>query len=141
MGLPAFVEGRYFDVLAANSLARSLSPNLQVGQNRLRAVFLDPAEKALYPDWEHATARLVAGFRESVGSDADDPGFDLPPWPARPLRSPTTRSQGTPTSLRPDSGTAPSDRLGGFAYPGQRRPVVVSSRFARQARTRTRAGR
>jgi transcriptional regulator with XRE-family HTH domain len=75
LGLPAFVEGRYFDVLAANSLARALSPNLQVGQNRLRAVFLDPAEKALYPDWEHATARLVAGFRESVGSDADDPRF------------------------------------------------------------------
>jgi transcriptional regulator with XRE-family HTH domain len=75
VGLPAFVEGRYFDVLAANSLARSLSPNLQVGQNRLRAVFLDPAEKALYPDWDHATARLVAGFRESVGSDVDDPGF------------------------------------------------------------------
>jgi transcriptional regulator with XRE-family HTH domain len=75
LGLPAFVEGRYFDVLAANSLARALSPNLQVGQNRLRAVFLDPAEKALYPDWEQATARLVAGFRESVGTDADDPRF------------------------------------------------------------------
>jgi transcriptional regulator with XRE-family HTH domain len=75
LGLPAFVEGRYFDVLAANSLARSLSPNLQVGQNRLRAVFLDPAEKALYPDWDHATARLVAGFRESVGTDTDDPRF------------------------------------------------------------------
>ena len=75
LGLPAFVEGRYLDVLAANSLARALSPNLQAGQNRLRAVFLDPAEKALYPDWDHATARLVAGFRESVGSDADDPRF------------------------------------------------------------------
>jgi transcriptional regulator with XRE-family HTH domain len=75
VGLPAFVEGRYFDVLAANGLARALSPNLQVGQNRLRAVFLDPAEKALYPDWDHATARLVAGFRESVGTDADDPRF------------------------------------------------------------------
>jgi transcriptional regulator with XRE-family HTH domain len=75
LGLPAFVEGRYFDVLAVNRLAGSLSPNLQVGQNRLRAVFLDPAEKALYPDWDHATARLVAGFRESVGSDADDPRF------------------------------------------------------------------
>jgi hypothetical protein len=75
LGLPAFVEGRYFDVLAANSLAGALSPNLQVGQNRLRAVFLDPAEKALYPDWYHATARLVAGVRESVGSDADDPRF------------------------------------------------------------------
>jgi transcriptional regulator with XRE-family HTH domain len=75
LSLPAFVEGRYFDVLAANSLARALSPNLQVGQNRLRSVFLDPAEKALYPDWEQVTARLVAGFRESVGTDADDPRF------------------------------------------------------------------
>ena len=75
LALPAFVEGRYFDVLAANSLARALSPNLQEGQNRLRAVFLDPAEQALYPDWEGATARLVAGFRESVGTDADDPRF------------------------------------------------------------------
>jgi transcriptional regulator with XRE-family HTH domain len=75
VGLPAFVEGRYFDVLAANSLAYALSPNLQVGGNRLRAVFLDPAERALYPDWDQATAGLVAGFRQSVGSDVDDPGF------------------------------------------------------------------
>jgi transcriptional regulator with XRE-family HTH domain len=72
LDLPGFVEGRYFDVLAANSLARALSPNLQEGQNRLRAFFLDPAEQALYPDWDHATARLVAGFRESVGTDTDD---------------------------------------------------------------------
>jgi transcriptional regulator with XRE-family HTH domain len=75
LGLPAFVEGRYFDVLAANDLARALSPNLQAGQNRLRSVFLDPAEQALYPDWEVATAGLVAGFRESVGTDTDDPRF------------------------------------------------------------------
>ena len=75
VGQPAFVEGRYFDVLAANSLAYALSPSLQVGRNRLRAVFLDPAEKALYPGWDLATAGLVAGFRQSVGSDVDDPGF------------------------------------------------------------------
>ena len=75
LGLPAFVEGRYFDVLAANSLAGALSPNLQEGQNRLCAVFLDPAEQALYPDWEQATARMVAGFRESVGTDTADPRF------------------------------------------------------------------
>src|SRR5450755_4413804 len=75
LSLPAFVEGRYFDVLAANGLARALSPNLQEGQNRLHAVFLDPAEQALYPDWDQATARMVAGFRESVGTDADDPRF------------------------------------------------------------------
>lgn len=73
--LPAFVEGRYFDVLAANHLATALSPNLKVGENRLRAVFLDPGERALYPDWDVTTARLVAGFRESVGADTDDPRF------------------------------------------------------------------
>ncbi len=73
--LPAFVEDRYFDVLAANALAYALSPNLQRGQNRLRAVFFDPGERALYPDWDTATAALVAGFRQSVGSDVDDPGF------------------------------------------------------------------
>jgi transcriptional regulator with XRE-family HTH domain len=75
LGLPAFVEGRYFDVLAANRLAGALSPNLQTGQNRLRDVFLDPAEQALYPDWDRATGRLVAGFRDSVGTDTDDPRF------------------------------------------------------------------
>jgi transcriptional regulator with XRE-family HTH domain len=73
--LPAFVEGRYFDVLAANSLAGALSPNLQAGHNVLRSVFLDPAEKALYPDWDDGTAQLVAGLRESAGTDAEDPRF------------------------------------------------------------------
>jgi len=75
IGLPAFVEGRYFDVLDANELATALSPRLRVGENRMRAVFLDPAERALYPDWEQNTATLVAGFRESVGNDTEDPRF------------------------------------------------------------------
>ncbi|QNE35743.1 helix-turn-helix domain-containing protein [Leifsonia shinshuensis] len=69
---PAFVEGRYLDVLAANSLASALSPRLAPGRNRMRDVFLDPAEQALFPDWEAASAVLLAGFRRSVGADADD---------------------------------------------------------------------
>ncbi|MEV0424977.1 helix-turn-helix transcriptional regulator [Micromonospora sp. NPDC050495] len=73
--LPAFVEGRYLDVLDANPLATALSPRLAPGENRLRAVFLDPAEQALYPDWDDTTARLVAGFRRSVGTDTNDPRF------------------------------------------------------------------
>jgi transcriptional regulator with XRE-family HTH domain len=73
--LPAFVEGRYFDVLAANPLASALSPRLVAGRNRLRDVFLDPAERSLYPDWEQATVGQVAGFRESVGTDTDNPRF------------------------------------------------------------------
>lgn len=75
LDLPAFVEGRYLDVLAANHLAATISPRWTTGANRLRDVFLDPAERALFPDWERATAGLVAGFRQSVGTNTDDPRF------------------------------------------------------------------
>ncbi|MFI5853382.1 helix-turn-helix transcriptional regulator [Streptomyces parvulus] len=71
--VPAFVEGRHLDVLAANALAAALSPRLVTGGNRLRDVFLDPDEQSLFPDWERAAAALVAGFREAVGPDTDDP--------------------------------------------------------------------
>ena len=50
----AFVEGRYLDVLAANPLVTALSPNVRVGENRLRSVFLDPADPSrflLYEEW------------------------------------------------------------------------------------------
>lgn len=69
---PAFVEGRYLDVLAANALATALSPRLVAGRNRMRDVFLDAEEQALFPDWEAASAVLIAGFRRSIGVDADD---------------------------------------------------------------------
>ena len=71
--VPAFVEGRHLDVLTANPLAAALSPRLVTGGNRLRDVFLDPGEQSLFPDWEGAAAALVAGFREAVGTDTDDP--------------------------------------------------------------------
>ncbi|SEQ28229.1 helix-turn-helix transcriptional regulator [Lentzea albida] len=72
---PAFVEGRYLDVLAANPLATALSPRLTAGANRLRDVFLDPEEKEMFQDWELAAAYLIAGFRQAVGTDTDDPRF------------------------------------------------------------------
>jgi transcriptional regulator with XRE-family HTH domain len=75
IGIPAFVESRHYDVLAANPLATIISPNLRVGDNRLRAMFLDPAEAALCPGFERARAGMVAGFRESAGADVDDPRF------------------------------------------------------------------
>ncbi|MGH1548399.1 helix-turn-helix domain-containing protein [Leifsonia poae] len=73
LDLPAFVEDRMFDVLAANPLATALSPAIAPGSNRLRSLFLDDAERALYPDWEQATAGLIASFRASIGSDVADP--------------------------------------------------------------------
>jgi transcriptional regulator with XRE-family HTH domain len=75
IGMPAFVESRHFDVLAANDLAQAVSPNLRVGRNRMKALFLDPGEQALCPNYELAMAHLVAGFRQSVGTDIEDPRF------------------------------------------------------------------
>ncbi len=49
--LPAFVEGRYFDVLAANPLATALSPRYVAGANRLCDIFLNPVERDFYPEW------------------------------------------------------------------------------------------
>src|SRR3984957_4477578 len=43
--VPAFVEGRAFDVLASNRLAVALFPRLQPGHNRLRSLLLDPEEQ------------------------------------------------------------------------------------------------
>ncbi|GAB1511400.1 helix-turn-helix domain-containing protein [Actinophytocola sp. KF-1] len=73
LSLPAFVENRTFDVLAANPLASALFPAVTVGANRLRAVFLDDRERALHADWERAATTIVASFRASVGARIDDP--------------------------------------------------------------------
>jgi len=72
VGVPAYVEGRYFDVLAANELAAALSPNLSKGRNRLRDLFLDPAEQAMQQDWPDLAPKIVARLREAVGTDTDD---------------------------------------------------------------------
>jgi transcriptional regulator with XRE-family HTH domain len=73
VNLPAFVESRMFDVLAANPRATALSPSMRPGENRLRSMFLDPAERELYPDWRKAIGGMIASFRASIGPDADDP--------------------------------------------------------------------
>jgi transcriptional regulator with XRE-family HTH domain len=71
--LPAFVESRLFDVLAANRLATALSPRIRPGENRLRSMFLDEDERDLHPDWERSVGGMVASFRTSLGTDVDDP--------------------------------------------------------------------
>jgi transcriptional regulator with XRE-family HTH domain len=73
--VPAFVEGRAFDVLASNRLAVALSPRLQPGYNRLRSLLLDPEEQAFQQDWMRSTEGFIAAFRKSVGDDIDSPRF------------------------------------------------------------------
>lgn len=73
LNLPAFVESRMFDVVAANSLATALSPCIRAGENRLRSVFLDHEERDRYADMNKALGGMVASFRASIGTDTDDP--------------------------------------------------------------------
>jgi hypothetical protein len=67
------VASRYQDVLAANSLARELSPGFTPGQNFLYWRLLDPAARQLYVDWDEATDIAVSGLREVAGTYPDDP--------------------------------------------------------------------
>jgi transcriptional regulator with XRE-family HTH domain len=71
--MPAIVASRCLDVLAANDIARALSPGFAPGQNFLCWRLLDPAARDLYVDWDEATDVAVSGLREAAGSDPDDP--------------------------------------------------------------------
>ena len=70
---PAIVASRYLDVLAANPIARALSPGFEPGRNFLCWRLFDPAARELYVDWDEATDAAVSGLRESAGTDPDDP--------------------------------------------------------------------
>src|ERR1700716_2715675 len=70
---PAYVQGRYMDVLAANSLATALAPYYVKGDNLVRAAFLDSRIRDMYEDWDRVTEVTVAGLRALVGPDVDDP--------------------------------------------------------------------
>ena len=70
--MPAILANRYQDVLAANPLARALSPGFTPGQNFLRWRLLDPAARELYVDWDDATEMVVSGLRELSGLCPND---------------------------------------------------------------------
>lgn len=70
--VPAFIEGRAFDVLASNPLALAFSPRLRPGENRLRSLLLDPEEHEFHADWDAATAEFVGSFRKSIADQTDD---------------------------------------------------------------------
>lgn len=70
---PAMVVGRYLDVLANNMLAGVLNTCSVRGQNQVRAVFLDPAMRDLFPQWDTVAQETVASLRAAAGPDLDDP--------------------------------------------------------------------
>ena len=73
LDLPAFVEDRYFDVLASNAVAVALSPRLVPGENRLRSLLLDPEEREFHRDWDRAVVSFVAAARHTLGHESGDP--------------------------------------------------------------------
>lgn len=77
LDVPAFVEGRYFDVLASNAAAVALSPRLVPGRNRLRSLLLDPEEREFHTDWEDAVVSFVAAARRTIGDDTDPRAVEL----------------------------------------------------------------
>ena len=72
LNVPAIVFNKYSDVLAANPLARALSPDMTPGVNRLRLLFIDADVRSYHPDWQRYTADVVAHLRAQAGTDTDD---------------------------------------------------------------------
>ncbi|MFE1265343.1 helix-turn-helix transcriptional regulator [Streptomyces albogriseolus] len=69
---PAFVHGRYTDVLLANPPARALSPCYTPGINLLRAAFMDPQVRDLHQDWDSIARGFVASVRALAGPECED---------------------------------------------------------------------
>jgi transcriptional regulator with XRE-family HTH domain len=72
---PAFVHDRHMNILAANRLAVALTPPLRPGANAVRVMFMEPAMRPLYDDWEDAAGETLGRLRVLVGRDVDDPAL------------------------------------------------------------------
>ncbi|MGC9499309.1 helix-turn-helix transcriptional regulator [Streptomyces sp. WG7] len=77
LDVPAVVQGRRTDVLAANRLAHALYTDFEARPRRernfARFVFLDQAARALYADWERVAGDCLAMLRLYAGRHPDDP--------------------------------------------------------------------
>jgi transcriptional regulator with XRE-family HTH domain len=77
---PAYLLGRRFDFLAYNRAAAVLFGELDrvppAKRNHLWLVFMHPAWRELYCDWEANARRLVGRFRASYAEQVGDPAFE-----------------------------------------------------------------
>jgi transcriptional regulator with XRE-family HTH domain len=76
-GVPAYVLGRYSDILAWNYTALALFGDWAQlpaqDRNWARMVFLSPAHHDLFVDWESKAADIVGFLRMDAGRHPDDP--------------------------------------------------------------------
>lgn len=68
---PAFVVGPALDILAGNSLATALHSGFERFDNLARMVFVDPAGRDFYQEWERAAHSCVAEIRAAYGHDPE----------------------------------------------------------------------
>jgi transcriptional regulator with XRE-family HTH domain len=66
---PAFVLGPALDIIASNSLAVALHSGFEEFDNLARMVFIDPAGREFYQEWERAAHSCVAELRSAFGYD------------------------------------------------------------------------
>lgn len=76
---PAYVTGRYWDVLAANRAARALWTDWAAlpaeDRNMLWWTFTDPAARTVLVEWEGEARALLARFRTAAARHPGDPAF------------------------------------------------------------------
>jgi transcriptional regulator with XRE-family HTH domain len=76
-GVPAYIVGRRSDILAWNRMALALfgdwSQLPAQQRNWARLVFLSPAYRDLFADWESKAADIVGSLRMDAGCHPDDP--------------------------------------------------------------------
>ncbi|MFF3749895.1 helix-turn-helix transcriptional regulator [Streptomyces sp. NPDC002018] len=70
---PAMVLSRCLYVLAVNDLARTLFSPMEPGDSLLRFVFLSPASRGFYAEWERVARNGVGSLRAAAGVDPEDP--------------------------------------------------------------------
>ncbi|MFD8762053.1 helix-turn-helix transcriptional regulator [Streptomyces mirabilis] len=68
---PAFVIGPALDIMAGNSLATALHSGFDQFDNLARMVFVDPAGREFYQEWERAAHSCVAELRAAYGHDPE----------------------------------------------------------------------
>ncbi|MGK5555050.1 helix-turn-helix transcriptional regulator [Actinomadura kijaniata] len=77
LSVPALIQGRRMDVLAANRLFSALYTDFQARPHRernfARYIFLDEAARILYHDWDKAAGDCVATLHLYAGRHPDDP--------------------------------------------------------------------
>jgi len=70
---PATVLSRTLDVLARNPLAQALYSGFSSRDNMLLMIFMDPAGRTFYSDWDRAAQTSVANLRAAAGHNPNDP--------------------------------------------------------------------